>query len=103
MRCRNEGAPHHREDGEVIDAGEEFDATADELTRYAYKLKVVEEPPPLWADTQEVQIESQEWVLQMQPELYLRVYPQGAHAALARRIVERGESNGESNYGDSSS
>lgn len=89
MWSENTGAPFHREDGSVVERGEQFDATEDELRRMAYKIRPCakpEEPKPA-EDWQQ----NPEWPLVLSPRLYLRMSPDGPYAALARRLTGQEE------------
>lgn len=64
--------------------------TDNELARRRYKLRAVVEgveplpPPPVMEGPLP-------WPLQMNPKIYLRLHPEGQHAAQARELVEAAE------------
>ncbi len=83
MIHRNTGAPFRRADGSTWHRDAEHEATAEELKRRAYKLRlVVTRIAPALQKKRE-----DGWPLAMQPERYLAISPEGKHAPLARQIV----------------
>lgn len=93
MDYRNTGAPFKRTDGTVWARNAVHKPTADELRRKKYKLRLVgEERPEMFGwerDEAELPADSgKEWPLKMEPEVYLRMQPEGQHAELARRLLE---------------
>jgi len=83
--CRNIGAPLPRADGSFVPTGMLFDATADEMKRFAHK--VVAEPgailPPVIARPPR----PDGWPMDIDPGRYLAVLPDGPLAELARQFV----------------
>lgn len=100
MKHQNTGAPFRRADGTVVERGEVFDPTVEELARRRYKLRAVE--GPIAAVPSPLDSSVGVWPLQMSPETYLRLHDDGIHAALARELVEAtGQQEGEHSDGDS--
>lgn len=96
MKHRNIGAPFKRADGTVWGTNAVFEPTEDELRRKRYKLRAVgmERPEHLgWARDRVDQPPPQdaEWPLQMSPEKYLQIHPEGQHAEAAKKLVKIAE------------
>jgi hypothetical protein len=116
MNVINTGARFKRKDGTWIERNQVFDATQAEVNQRAYKLKPTVDAPTRVAETPVQPIsQSQEspaadtvsasvttvdpeaaenampvWPLQMTPQVYAKLHPEGQHAELARRIIEDG-------------
>lgn len=93
---RNTGAPIPRDtpDGGLIfvPKGAVFEPTPREIKQFAYKIvEVGEEPKPtdVMAPAMPAPLPTlpPEWPLSMRPELYVKIHPEGKHAALARIIL----------------
>lgn len=111
MRYQNVGAPLHLADGTVVERGQVFEPTPRELQVWRYKLQQVASTTPLGSSASvrmgvtaqpHAQVPSMrlvdaiaEWPLAMAPQMYLKLNPDGVHAAQARKIVGEGaESDG---------
>lgn len=94
VQYRNVGkGPWRRPTGELVAAGDTFEATVRELQRITRRGYVgrLERVPPISEEQEEqdVLIETRaEWTLRMSPEMYLKLHPSGGHAPLARQLVE---------------
>jgi hypothetical protein len=110
MMFRNNGGPWRRASGVVVPHTGCFEPTARELQRMQTRRQVptrfsidpdtvvhpaipvaapAAEAPVVAAEEATVAVaeETAAWPMRMTPELYLRMYPKGKHAALAARIV----------------
>lgn len=90
-KYRNVKAAFLRESGEWIGRDVVFEPTDAELRQYSYKL--VAEPVEIEAPQASTEESSLKWPMVMAPALYLRLHPEGPHAAQARRLVKEGETS----------
>jgi len=92
MYYRNTGAPFKRSDGSVVNKGDIFVPTPQELSRRRYKLHPVEVTPEQVAyistDPPIPAPKLARWALRMAPETYLKLHPTGPHADQARALVD---------------
>jgi len=98
---RNIGAAFGRADGTTWGRDQVLVPTPEELGRRGYKLRPVAAadeapapaPPTLVLVDSAHPLAAQGWPLRMLPETYLKLHPDGPHAALARTLlaVEQGE------------
>lgn len=89
MRYRNRGAPFTRDDGSEWERGAVHEPTDNELKRRRYKLRaVVDRAEPSPPSTPPLQVDGEEWPLQMPPDTYIRLHPDGPHKELAQKLVE---------------
>ncbi len=96
MRYRNRGAPFRRDDGSVWERDAVHTPTTNELVRRTYKLRPVLSLDPASGKVSEQGAEEATgedevipgWPLKMQPDVYIRLYPQGDHAELAQQLVD---------------
>lgn len=102
----NIGATFGRRDGTRARRGQTFLPTAEELRRFKYKLRPIDpRTRPLVLSPRAVdpavpaapEAPVMEWPMRMAPALYLQVYPDGPHAALAQKLIGEQE---DSNHGD---
>lgn len=89
MKYRNRGAPFTRDDGSVWERGAVNEPTDNELRRRVYKLRpVLNVPVSQAAAVAPDAVAGEEvWPLQMRPEVYARLHPEGQHAELARKLL----------------
>jgi hypothetical protein len=94
MKYRNIGAPFRRADGTVWDTNVVHEPTEDELRRRKYKLRVAgdERPEKFGWERDAAEPPSADpgsaWPLKMDPQMYLRMHPDGQHAELARQLTD---------------
>jgi len=79
-----------RDDGSVWERDVVHKPTDNELRRRLFKLRAVVDvllsPSP--PSTLPFQVDGEEWPLQMEPETYIRLHPDGPHKELAQKLVE---------------
>lgn len=97
MKYENMGAPHHRPDGSIVDTGQVFEPTERELLTWGRKFRLVEGqavpesgttvPTSTQATKPSERVPDSRWKLTMHPDLYLKLHPDGVHAATARLVL----------------
>ena len=84
MRYTNVGPAFPRDAGGRVERGEIFEPTERERRVWGFQLQAVKPEPkvlPVASGTHA------EWPMQMSPEKYLKIAPNGDHAALARALT----------------
>ena len=92
IQYRNTGAQFTRDNGSKWLHNEIHTPTENELKRRVYKLRPapgeVETPRTAQVVATPDNIEGEEkWILTMRPDVYLKLHPEGGHAALAKRML----------------
>lgn len=99
MKYENTGAPHHRPDGSVVETGAVFEPTERELLTWGRKFKLVDgqdDAPKMGTNVPTTTatgkpvlppVTDKRWKLSMHPDLYLKLHPEGTHAATARAVL----------------
>lgn len=108
----NSGAPFDRDDGTRVARGDVIEPTEKELVLFRYKLRLFKgdvatapkprQKPPRHQEPAAPGRWGKDWPLQMDPDLYLKLHPEGTYAKLARMVSAQPELEVEGSEGGDS-